>query len=171
MSLVPLLMLLMAHGLDSRSYTNNFQRRQGAPASYGAPSIPSYNGGGGQPSYNGVQGAKRPKSITIPLPDFDVGQIIREKQNIKKILLSPVLGIGRQIVDTKLSLILPLLAPIIGLKRTGLGFLRGLIDQKIALLDNISSSVGGGGGGGYGAPPPSYGAPRGWRKRRNFLRR
>ena len=90
--------------------------------------------------------------------------------NIKKILLSPVLGIGRQIVDTKLSLILPLLAPIIGLKRTGLGFLRGLIDQKIALLDNISSSVGGGGGG-YGAPPPSYGAPRGWRKRRNFLRR
>ena len=68
----------------------------GAPASYGAPSIPSYNGGGGQPSYNGGQGAKRPKSITIPLPDFDVGQIIREKQNIigsvvniKKILLSP----------------------------------------------------------------------------------
>jgi len=179
MSLVPLLMLLMAHGLDSRSYTNNFQRRQGAPASYGAPSIPSYNGGGGQPSYNGGQGAKRPKSITIPLPDFDVGQIIREKQNIinsvvniKKILLSPVLGIGRQIVDTKLSLILPLLAPIIGLKRTGLGFLRGLIDQKIALLDNISSSVGGGGGGGgYGAPPQSYGAPRGWRQRRNFLRR
>ena len=149
----------------------------GAPASYGAPSIPSYNGGGGQPSYNGGQGAKRPKSITIPLPDFDVGQIIREKQNIlgsvvniKKILLSPVLGIGRQIVDTKLSLILPLLAPIIGLKRTGLGFLRGLIDQKIALLDNISSSVGGGGGG-YGAPPQSYGAPRGWRQRRNFLRR
>ena len=91
--------------------------------------------------------------------------------NIKKILLSPVLGIGRQIVDTKLSLILPLLAPIIGLKRTGLGFLRGLIDQKIALLDNISSSVGGGGGGGYGAPPQSYGAPRGWRQRRNFLRR
>ena len=150
----------------------------GAPASYGAPSIPSYNGGGGQPSYNGGQGAKRPKSITIPLPDFDVGQIIREKQNIlgsvvniKKILLSPVLGIGRQIVDTKLSLILPLLAPIIGLKRTGLGFLRGLIDQKIALLDNISSSVGGGGGAGYGAPPQSYGAPRGWRERRNFLRR
>jgi len=174
MSLVPLLMLLMAHGLTSRSYTNNFQRRQGAPASYGAPSIPSYNGGGGQPSYNGGQGAKRPKSITIPLPDFDVGQIIREKQNIigsvvniKKILLSPVLGIGRQIVDTKLSLILPLLAPIIGLKRTGLGFLRGLIDQKIALLDNISSSVGGGGGG-YGAPPQSYGAPRGWRQRRNL---
>ena len=91
--------------------------------------------------------------------------------NIKKILLSPVLGIGRQIVDTKLSLILPLLAPIIGLKRTGLGFLRGLIDQKIALLDNISSSVGGGGGAGYGAPPQSYGAPRGWRQRRNFLRR
>ena len=73
----------------------------GAPASYGAPSIPSYNGGGGQPSYNGVQGAKRPKSITIPLPDFDVGQIIREKQNIlgsvvniKKILLSPGGDVG-----------------------------------------------------------------------------
>ena len=97
----------------------------------------------------------------------DVGDDGGEHQ---KILLSPVLGIGRQIVDTKLSLILPLLAPIIGLKRTGLGFLRGLIDQKIALLDNISSSVGGGGGG-YGAPPPSYGAPRGWRQRRNFLRR
>ena len=135
MSLVPLLMLLMAHGLTSRSYTNNFQRRQGfvdnmiicniivgsnslddelyfsgAPASYGAPSIPSYNGGGvqpsyngggGRPSYNGGQGAKRPKSITIPLPDFDVGQIIREKQNIigsvvniKKILLSPGGDVG-----------------------------------------------------------------------------
>ena len=73
----------------------------GAPASYGAPSIPSYNGGGGQPSYNGGQGAKRPKSITIPLPDFDVGQIIREKQNIlgsvvniKKILLSPGGDVG-----------------------------------------------------------------------------
>ena len=122
MSLVPLLMLLMAHGLDSRSNPNNFQRRQGPRsckiydifskfyffsgtlASYGlgAPSIPSYNGGGGQPSYNGGQGgSKRPKSITIPLPDFDVGQIIREKQNIlgsvvniKKILLSPGGDVG-----------------------------------------------------------------------------
>ena len=83
----------------------------GAPASYGAPSIPSYNGGGVQPSYNGgvaqpsynggQGGSKRPKSITIPLPDFDVGQIIREKQNIinsvvniKKILLSPGGDVG-----------------------------------------------------------------------------
>ena len=82
--------------------------------------------------------------------------------NIKKILLSPVLGIGRQIVDTKLSLILPLLAPIIGLKRTGLGFLRGLIDQKISLLDNFSSI---GGSAGYGAPTSGYGVGRGRTRR------
>ena len=124
-------------------------------------------------SYNAQGQSKRPKSITIPLPDFDFGQIIREKQNIlgsimniKQILLSPVVGIGRQIVDTKLNLILPLLRPIIGLKRTGLEFLRGLIDQKISLLDNFSSV--GGSSGGYGAPTSGYGAGRG-RKRRGWM--
>ena len=122
-------------------------------------------------SYAAQGQSKRPKSITIPLPDFDLGQIIREKQNIlgsimniKQILLSPVVGIGRQIVDTKLNLVLPLLAPVIGLKRTGLQFLRGPIDQKISLLDNFSSV---GGSGGYGAPTAGYGS-RGGRKRRGW---
>ena len=86
--------------------------------------------------------------------------------NIKQILLSPVVGIGRQIVDTKLNLLIPLLRPIIGLKRTGLEFLRGLIDQKISLLDNFSTV--GGSSGGYGAPTASYGAGRG-RKRRGWM--
>merc|ERR1711936_406308 len=133
MSLVPFLIMILADGLQSRSYTTNFHRRQGAAASYGAPS-------GGKPvmaSYNNnspLQQSRLPKSITIPLPDFDIGQIIREKENIlgsivniKKILLSPVVGIGRQIVDTKLNLVLPLIQPVIGFKRTGLEFLRGLI--------------------------------------------
>ena len=141
----------------------------GAAASYGGPGegrpmMASYNAQGGQ--------SKRPKSITIPLPDFNFGQIIREKQNIlgsimniKRILLSPVVGIGRKIVDTKLNLVLPLLRPIIGLKRTGLELLRGLIEQKISLLDNFSSV---GGSGGYGAPTPGYGAGRG-RKSRGWM--
>ena len=135
----------------------------GSAAGYGAP-------GGMRGSYNAQQGqAKRPKSITIPLPDFDFDQLIREKQNIlgsivniKEILLSPVIGIGRQIVDTKLNLLLPLLAPVIGLKRTGLQFLRGLIDQKISLLDNFSSI---GGSAGYGAPTSGYGVGRGRTRR------
>ena len=116
-------------------------------------------------SYNNnspLQQSRPPKSITIPLPDFDIGQIIREKENIlgsivniKKILLSPVVGIGRQIVDAKLNLVLPLLQPVIGFKRTGLEFLRGLIDEKISLLDNFSSMV----GANYGSPSGSYGSP------------
>ena len=150
----------------------------GAAASYGAPS-------GGQPvmaSYNNnspLQQSRPPKSITIPLPDFDIGQIIREKENIlgsivniKKILLSPVVGIGRQIVETKLNLVLPLLQPVIGFKRTGLEFLRGLIDEKISLLDNFSSMVGasyGSPSGSYGSPSQGYGAGRARSRRGGWL--
>merc|ERR1711936_1471656 len=178
MSLVPFLIIILADGLQSRSYTTNFHRRQGAAASYGAPSR-------GQPvmaSYNNnspLQQSRPPKSITIPLPDFDIGQIIREKENIlgsivniKKILLSPVVGIGRQIVDTKLNLVLPLIQPVIGFKRTGLEFLRGLIDEKISLLDNFSSMVGvnyGSPSGSYGSPSQGYGAGRARSRRGGWL--
>ena len=202
MSLVPFLIIILADGLQSRSYTTNFHRRQGprkqlnffsprkfilrlispaisgAAASYGAPS-------GGQPvmaSYSNnspLQQSRPPKSITIPLPDFDIGQIIREKENIlgsivniKKILLSPVVGIGRQIVDAKLNLVLPLIQPVIGFKRTGLEFLRGLIDEKISLLDNFSSMVGasyGSPSGSYGSPSQGYGAGRARSRRGGWL--
>ena len=133
--------------------------------SYGGPARPSQ-----RPTYGAQGGAKKPKSITIPLPDIglpDFGQILQEKQNIlgsvvniKKLLLSPILGIGQKVIDTKLNLIRPVLQPVLDIKKSGLGFLRGLIDQKIGLLDSFSS-FGGGGGGGYGAPSPGYGAPSG----------
>jgi hypothetical protein len=142
---------------------------------YGAP-------GSQRPTYSAP--SKPQNSITIPLPfeKPDFGQILREKQNIlssvlniKQLLLAPVLGLGQLVVDTKLSLVRPLLAPVIGIKRAGLGFLKGLIDQKIGLLDSLSATMsGGGGGGGYGAPTTGYGAPgrraglarRAWRTRR-----
>ena len=74
------------------------------------------------------------------LPDFLglIKGLFKKKKNILNQFLSPIFELKRSLFNSKKKLVTPLLKPIFQLKRRKLGFLRGLLDKKITLVDKLN---------------------------------